>query len=122
MCDNENATFAWSRVIYLFGASAIIATFVMMGFSDLTLKIMSLGGLALGTGNLLDNAIVMLENIYRRREVDDLDSTEGAHVGAGEVTSAVVVLSCDRSSTSVLGPLTNVATNSTDVVVPKSMK
>jgi CzcA family heavy metal efflux pump len=69
---------------------AILATFVMMGFSDLTLNIMSLGGLALGTGLLLDNAIVMLENIYRRREVDDLDSTEGAHVGAGEVTSAVV--------------------------------
>lgn len=69
---------------------AILATFVMMGFSDLTLNIMSLGGLALGTGLLLDNAIVMLENIYRRRETDDLDSVEGAHVGAAEVTSAVV--------------------------------
>jgi hydrophobe/amphiphile efflux-1 (HAE1) family protein len=63
---------------------------VMMGFSDLTLNIMSLGGLALGTGLLLDNAIVMLENIYRRRETDGLDSVEGAHVGAAEVTSAVV--------------------------------
>ncbi len=69
---------------------AILATFVMMGFSDLTLNIMSLGGLALGTGLLLDNAIVMLENIYRRRETDGLDSVEGAHVGAAEVTSAVV--------------------------------
>jgi hydrophobe/amphiphile efflux-1 (HAE1) family protein len=69
---------------------AILATFVMMGFSDLTLNIMSLGGLALGTGLLLDNAIVMLENIYRRREMEGLDSVEGAHVGAAEVTSAVV--------------------------------
>ncbi|HET8769477.1 MAG TPA: efflux RND transporter permease subunit [Gemmatimonadaceae bacterium] len=69
---------------------AILATFVMMGFTDLTLNIMSLGGLALGTGLLLDNAIVMLENIYRRREIDGLDPVEGAHVGAGEVTSAVV--------------------------------
>jgi hydrophobe/amphiphile efflux-1 (HAE1) family protein len=69
---------------------AIMATFVMMGFSGLTLNIMSLGGLALGTGLLLDNAIVMLENIYRRREEDGLDSEEGAHVGAAEVTSAVV--------------------------------
>jgi hydrophobe/amphiphile efflux-1 (HAE1) family protein len=69
---------------------AIMATFVMMGFSDLTLNIMSLGGLALGTGLLLDNAIVMLENIYRRRAVDGLDPVEGAHVGAAEVTSAVV--------------------------------
>jgi hydrophobe/amphiphile efflux-1 (HAE1) family protein len=69
---------------------AILATFVIMGFSGLTLNIMSLGGLALGTGLLLDNAIVMLENIYRRREMEGLDSVEGAHVGAAEVTSAVV--------------------------------
>jgi hydrophobe/amphiphile efflux-1 (HAE1) family protein len=69
---------------------AILATFVMMGISDLTLNIMSLGGLALGTGLLLDNAIVMLENIYRRRERDGLDPEDAAHEGAGEVTSAVV--------------------------------
>lgn len=69
---------------------AIMATFVMMGAGGLTLNIMSLGGLALGTGLLLDNAIVMLENIYRRRELEGLDSEEGAHVGAAEVTSAVV--------------------------------
>jgi CzcA family heavy metal efflux pump len=69
---------------------AILATFVMMGFSGLTLNIMSLGGLALGTGLLLDNAIVMLENIYRRRAMEGLGPEEGAHVGAAEVTSAVV--------------------------------
>ncbi len=81
------------RKTFIIGVSiplAILATFVMMGMSDLTLNIMSLGGLALGTGLLLDNAIVMLENIYRRRERDKLDPVEGAHVGAGEVTSAVV--------------------------------
>ncbi len=69
---------------------AILSAFILMGFSDLTLNIMSLGGLALGTGLILDNAIVMLENIYRRRELEGLDSVEGAHVGAAEVTSAVV--------------------------------
>jgi len=81
------------RKTFIIGVSipmAILATFVMMGISDLTLNIMSLGGLALGTGLLLDNAIVMLENIYRRREDEGLDSVEGAHAGAGEVTSAVV--------------------------------
>ena len=81
------------RKTFIIGVSiplAIMATFVMMGFAGLTLNIMSLGGLALGTGLLLDNAIVMLENIYRRREVDGLDPEEGAHVGAAEVTSAVV--------------------------------
>lgn len=81
------------RKTFIIGVSiplAIMATFVMMGAAGLTLNIMSLGGLALGTGLLLDNAIVMLENIYRRREVDGLDSEEGAHVGAAEVTSAVI--------------------------------
>lgn len=81
------------RKTFIIGVSiplAILATFVMMGMSDLTLNIMSLGGLALGTGLLLDNAIVMLENIYRRREHDGLSPVEGAHVGAEEVTSAVL--------------------------------
>lgn len=81
------------RKTFIIGVSiplAILATFVMMGMSSLTLNIMSLGGLALGTGLLLDNAIVMLENIYRRREAGGLNAVEGAHAGAGEVTSAVV--------------------------------
>lgn len=81
------------RKTFILGISiplAVLATFVMMGIGDLTLNIMSLGGLALGTGLLLDNAIVMVENIYRRRERDGLDPEEAAHVGAGEVTSAVI--------------------------------
>ncbi len=81
------------RKTFIIGVSiplAILATFVMMGIGNLTLNIMSLGGLALGTGLLLDNAIVMLENIYRRRSLDNLDSEESAHVGSAEVGSAVV--------------------------------
>ncbi|MGH7676899.1 MAG: efflux RND transporter permease subunit, partial [Gemmatimonadaceae bacterium] len=81
------------RKTFIIGVSiplAILATFIAMGFGGLTLNIMSLGGLALGTGILLDNAIVMLENIYRRREEEGLDSEAGAHLGAAEVTSAVV--------------------------------
>jgi CzcA family heavy metal efflux pump len=69
---------------------AMLATFVMMGLADLTLNIMSLGGLALGVGLLIDNSIVMLENIFRRREETHSDPEEAAHVGAAEVTSAVV--------------------------------
>ncbi len=69
---------------------AVLATFVLMGLADLTLNIMSLGGLALGVGLLLDNSIVMLENIFRRREEDSPDPVEAAHVGAAEVSSAVV--------------------------------
>ena len=81
------------RKTFIIGVSiplAILATFIIMGIGDLTLNVMSLGGLALGTGILLDNAIVMLENIFRRREEDGLDAEAGAHVGAAEVQGAVV--------------------------------
>ncbi|MGH7556723.1 MAG: efflux RND transporter permease subunit, partial [Gemmatimonadota bacterium] len=69
---------------------AILATFVMMGLGDLTLNVMSLGGLALGVGLLIDNSIVMLENIFRHREEGNEDPEEAAHEGAGEVQSAVI--------------------------------
>ena len=68
---------------------ATLATFVLMGLADLTLNIMSLGGLALGIGLLVDNAIVMLENIFRKRDEGIADPVEAAHAGAAEVTSAV---------------------------------
>ncbi|MEX1183293.1 MAG: efflux RND transporter permease subunit [Gemmatimonadota bacterium] len=69
---------------------AILATFVMMGLSKLTLNIMSLGGLALGVGLLIDNSIVMLENIFRHREEGNEDPEHAAHEGAAEVQSAVI--------------------------------
>ena len=69
---------------------AMLATFVMMGLGNLTLNIMSLGGLALGVGLLIDNSIVMLENIFRHREEGQEDPETAAHRGASEVTSAVV--------------------------------
>ena len=81
------------RKTFIIGVSiplAILATFIAMGFGGLTLNVMSLGGLALGTGILLDNAIVMLENIYRHRDAEGLDAESAAHVGSHEVTSAVV--------------------------------
>ena len=69
---------------------ALLATFVIMGMGDLTINIMSLGGLALGVGVLVDNSIVMLENIFRHKEEEGLDAIEAAHSGAGEVQSAVI--------------------------------
>ena len=68
---------------------AILATFVLMGLAGLTLNIMSLGGLALGVGLLVDNSIVMLENIFRKRDEGIDDPVEAAHAGANEVASAV---------------------------------
>jgi len=68
---------------------SIIATFALLYFAHLTLNIMTLGGLALGIGMLVDNAIVVLENIYRLHERGE--PIERAAVdGAGEVTAAVI--------------------------------
>lgn len=69
---------------------AVLAAFFLMGVGNLTLNIMSLGGLALGVGMLVDNAIVMLENIFRHRETGTADPEQAAQQGAGEVTSAVI--------------------------------
>ncbi|WP_194757098.1 efflux RND transporter permease subunit [Aliidiomarina indica] len=68
---------------------AIMATFALMGVSGLTLNVISLGGLALGVGLLLDNAIVMLENIFRHHKQLNKPMNEAAHEGAREVTSAI---------------------------------
>lgn len=68
---------------------SIIATFALLYFAGFTLNIMTLGGLALGIGMLVDNAIVVLENIFRLRESGE--PLELASVnGAEEVTSAVI--------------------------------
>ena len=68
---------------------SIIATFALMYFGGFTLNLMTLGGLALGVGMLVDNAIVVLENIYRLRETGQ--GPEAAAVnGSGEVVAAVI--------------------------------
>ncbi len=68
---------------------SILATFFLMYRTGTSLNIMSIGGLALGVGMLVDSAIVVLEAIVKRRERGD-DSEEAARVGAGEVGQAVV--------------------------------
>lgn len=67
---------------------SILATFNLMYFMDLSLNIMTLGGLALGAGMLVDNAIVVIENIFRRRQLGD-NGHMAAMNGAGEVASAI---------------------------------
>lgn len=57
--------------------------------AGVTVNIMSLGGLALGTGLLVDNAVVVLEAIYRRRELGD-SRVESATKGTSEVGPAIV--------------------------------
>ncbi|HEX2969673.1 MAG TPA: efflux RND transporter permease subunit [Bacteroidales bacterium] len=67
---------------------SIIATFNLMYFNHLTLNIMTLGGLALGAGMLVDNAIVVLENITRLRE-EGVPLKEAVIRGTGEVGAAI---------------------------------
>ncbi|MCO7226927.1 efflux RND transporter permease subunit [Pleionea sp. CnH1-48] len=68
---------------------SVIVSFNMMYGFGITMNIMSLGGLALAVGLLVDNAIVVLENIARKRE-EGADIMEAAQQGAGEVASAIV--------------------------------
>ncbi len=68
---------------------SIVATFALLYFNGFTLNLMTLGGLALGIGMLVDNAIVVLENIRRLEEggmTHEVAAIEGTH----EVMAAVV--------------------------------
>lgn len=68
---------------------SIIATFNLMYFGGLTLNIMTLGGLALGAGMLVDNAIVVIESIFRNQE-KGLGLKDAVIQGTSEVGSAVI--------------------------------
>ncbi|EKE82969.1 efflux RND transporter permease subunit [Idiomarina xiamenensis] len=68
---------------------SIIATFNLMYANNISLNIMSLGGIALAVGMLVDNAIVVLENIARQRQQGS-DATSASAVGTQQVTSAII--------------------------------
>lgn len=67
---------------------SIIATFNLMYFNHLTINIMTLGGLALGAGMLVDNAIVVMENIFRNHE-NGMSVKEAAIAGTAQVGGAI---------------------------------
>jgi len=67
---------------------SVIATFNMMYFADISLNIMSLGGIALAVGLLVDNAIVVLENIDRCRSLG-MNKLDAAVTGTKEVAGAI---------------------------------
>ena len=68
---------------------SIIATFGLLYFNGLTLNQMSFGGLALGVGLIVDNAIVVLENIVRKRQ-NGAKKKDAARKGTREVTGAII--------------------------------
>ena len=77
-----------TAVISLAIPISVVATFSLMYFNGLSLNIMTLGGLALGAGMLVDNAIVVVENITRHLE-EGLSLREAAVQGTGEVGGAI---------------------------------
>ncbi|MEM9401889.1 MAG: efflux RND transporter permease subunit [Pseudomonadota bacterium] len=68
---------------------SVIGTFLLMYMNGVSLNIMSLGGIALAVGMLVDNSIVVLENIVRKREQGE-SILDAARNGTSEVASAVV--------------------------------
>jgi HAE1 family hydrophobic/amphiphilic exporter-1 len=80
----------------------IIATFALLYYYNFTLNTMSFGGLALGVGMIVDNAIVLLENIFRHREAGK-ERKEAAVVGSREV--AMAITASTLTSVAVFVPL-----------------
>lgn len=81
---------AGTTIIALAIPISLISSFALLYFSGQTLNQMTFGGLALGVGMVVDNAIVVLESIVRKREEGGLGAREAARVGTLEVTGAIV--------------------------------
>lgn len=69
---------------------SVVTTFIGMYFSGMSLNVVSLGGLALGVGMLVDNAVVVLENIFRRRDELGEDAKTASIIGSKEVIAPVI--------------------------------
>ena len=79
-----------SLVIGITMPISVITTFIGMYFSGMSLNVVSLGGLSLGVGMLVDNAVVVIENIYRRKSTLKEDAKTSAISGAGQVVAPVI--------------------------------
>ena len=78
-----------SLVIGISMPISVITTFIGMYFSGMSLNVVSLGGLALGVGMLVDNSVVVLENIFRHRTLGS-NAEKASIKGTGEVVGAVI--------------------------------
>jgi hydrophobic/amphiphilic exporter-1 (mainly G- bacteria), HAE1 family len=68
---------------------SLVGTFILLYFQGMTLNLFTLGGLALGVGMMVDNAIVVIENIYRKRAAGER-LRASAIAGASEVAPAIL--------------------------------
>ncbi len=82
--------FRSTLVISLAIPISVIATFALIYFGGFTLNLMTLGGLALGVGMMVDSSIVVLENIFRRRTEAGDSPSSAAVEGTREVGPAII--------------------------------
>ena len=82
--------FRATMVVALSIPISIISTFSLLYFGGFTLNTISLSGLALSTGLIVDDAVVVLENIFRHIERDKRSAVEASITGTEEITGAVV--------------------------------
>lgn len=69
---------------------SMLATFGLLYFGGFTLNLMTLGGLALGVGMMVDSSVVVLENIFRHQQETGQSPADAAVRGTNEVASAVI--------------------------------
>jgi HAE1 family hydrophobic/amphiphilic exporter-1 len=69
---------------------SVVATFALLFFNGFTLNLMTLGGLALGVGMMVDSSVVVMENIFRRRQENQETIAVAAVQGTREVSGAII--------------------------------
>ncbi|MGD8350121.1 MAG: efflux RND transporter permease subunit, partial [Gammaproteobacteria bacterium] len=79
-----------TAVIFLAIPISMLATFALLFFGGFTINLMTLGGLALGAGLMLDGSVVVLENVFRRYQERGEEPAQAAIAGTREVASAVI--------------------------------
>ena len=82
---------------------SLMLAFTLMYFTGVSLNMISMGGLALAVGMLVDNSIVVIENIYRVRTTTDLSPAKAALVGAKQVSG--LILASTLSTIAVFFPI-----------------
>ena len=82
---------------------SVLAAFALCYAFDVSLNVMSLGGLALGVGMLVDNSIVVLENIFRHRDEEGAAPRAAASAGTREVAAAITASTL--TTVAVFGPV-----------------
>ncbi|MDF3129010.1 efflux RND transporter permease subunit [Kiritimatiellaeota bacterium B1221] len=69
---------------------SVVATFALVYFGGYTLNLMTLGGLALGVGMMVDSSVVVLENIFRRQDEENESAIDASINGTNEVAGAII--------------------------------